>query len=122
MFMHTILTRAEYRKLKIQIHSVRSGNDPVEYLAPASKKMIILILIQKEDIVVNMLPGSIGHISTSKLAEKPWRSIDLSFSESTPDSVDEKAGMNGASILWDTGIAPGLSTCFFLNRTKHLGV
>ena len=43
------------------------------------------------DIVVNMLPGDIGHASTTILAEHPWRTIDLSFSKFTPDRDDGKA-------------------------------
>lgn len=105
----------------IQIHSVHSGDDPVEYLTQSIKENDNFDFNPEEDIVVNMLPGSIGHISTSKLAEKPWRAIDLSFSEATPDSVGEKARINGASILWDTGIAPGLSNMLLSESYKVLG-
>ena len=73
------------------------------------------------DIVVNMLPGDIGHASTTILAEHPWRTIDLSFSKFTPDRDDGKARENGASILWDTGIAPGLSNMLLSEAYREMG-
>lgn len=75
----------------------------------------------KRDIVVNMLPGDIGHTSTTALAELPWRTVDLSFSQHTPDRDHQKAQENGASILWDTGIAPGLSNMLLSVAYRQLG-
>ncbi|MAH98443.1 MAG: hypothetical protein CMA12_03710, partial [Euryarchaeota archaeon] len=105
----------------IEIHSISSNDDPVEILTYIIGQKDGIEFNPEEDIVVNMLPGSIGHISTSKLAEKPWRTIDLSFSEYTPDRVHEKSKLNGASILWDTGIAPGLSNMLLSESYKKLG-
>ena len=61
------------------------------------------------DIVVNMLPGEIGKIAMNTLNEGLYRTVDLSFSDDTPDLHDDKAKNRGVSILWDVGIAPGLS-------------
>ena len=66
---------------------------------------------------MNMLPGDIGHSSTTALAELPWRTVDLSFSQFTPDRDDDKAKEYGARILWDTGIAPGLSNMLLSRHT-----
>ena len=57
------------------------------------------------DLIVNMLPGSIGGKATELLKDSGQKIVDLSFSEQTPDRH------NGivSSILWDVGIAPGLS-------------
>ncbi|MEO2209138.1 MAG: hypothetical protein ABGX06_04265, partial [Candidatus Poseidoniia archaeon] len=33
------------------------------------------------DMVVNMLPGSIGHVASTYLAESSYRIVDLSFSK-----------------------------------------
>ena len=66
------------------------------------------------DLVVNMLPGDIGHALTTDLAEERYPTVDLSFSEHTPDRYDEKARDWGGRILWDVGIAPGLSNICLL--------
>ena len=57
------------------------------------------------DIIVNMLPGSLGNRMTESLKDTGQRIVDLSFSEITPDRLSDVK----SSILWDVGIAPGLS-------------
>jgi len=101
----------------IEIHHLGPDEDPVEVMVRdchAHDRYAI-------DIVVNMLPGSIGHSSTTALAESPWRTIDLSFSEFTPDRDDQKARDYGASILWDVGIAPGLSNMLLSVAYRDFG-
>ena len=93
----------------IEIHRLEFNEDPIEMLLERISSGDGITFDPDLDIVVNMLPGDIGHSSTTSLAELPWRTVDLSFSEFTPDRDDQKAKENGACILWDTGIAPGLS-------------
>ena len=57
------------------------------------------------DLVVNMVPGSIGHEVLKTLHAQGHRIVDLSFSETTPDMLPAGPG----TVLWDVGIAPGLS-------------
>lgn len=73
------------------------------------------------DMVVNLLPGSIGHFATTELAETDYRVVDLSFSDCTPDRDDEKARKHGARILWDVGIAPGLSNMLLAFANRRIG-
>lgn len=73
------------------------------------------------DLVINMLPGSIGHMATTDLAESGYRVVDLSFSAATPDRDDAKAKDYGAKILWDVGIAPGLSNMLLAIAYRRLG-
>ena len=75
-----------------------------------------------DDMFVNMLPGDIGHRLTEKLASKGGRHIvDLSFSEKTPDmGLEEGIGI-GTKVLWDVGIAPGLSNMFLAAAHKMTG-
>ena len=73
------------------------------------------------DMVVNMLPGDIGHMATTNLAETTFRIVDLSFSKFTPDRDDEKARDYGSTILWDVGIAPGLSNMRLAVADRRIG-
>tara|TARA_B100000287_G_scaffold44233_2_gene39775 strand:- start:816 stop:1904 length:1089 start_codon:yes stop_codon:yes gene_type:complete len=75
----------------------------------------------QESIIVNMLPGEIGHKITEALSNFPWRVVDLSFSEQTPDASHDKAIQSGSSILWDTGIAPGLSNMLMAQAFRTMG-
>ena len=74
-----------------------------------------------DSFIINMLPGSIGHVCTTLLAERPCALVDLSFSRFTPDRDDQKAKDYGAAILWDVGIAPGLSNMLSAHAFRKMG-
>jgi len=65
--------------------------------------------LNEDEIFVNMLPGSLGFSATEILISRGKKVVDLSFSEITPDSLNQKAIDSGARVLWDVGIAPGFS-------------
>ena len=69
------------------------------------------------DFVVNMLPGSLGHKMTSLLKNSKQKIVDLSFSEKTPDTLSDV----NSSILWDVGIAPGLSNMLVSMAARNFG-
>ena len=73
------------------------------------------------DIIVNMLPGDIGHSIMKILYPYGVRIVDLSFSEITPDSLIEKIEKNDTTVLWDVGIAPGLSNMLLSLAFEELG-
>ena len=75
-----------------------------------------------EAIFVNMLPGEIGHRLTERLAGVDGRQIvALSFSEKTPDRIIEDRIGIGTKILWDVGIAPGLSNMLLSEAYGRMG-
>ena len=69
------------------------------------------------DFVVNMVPGSIGHEVLRTLHAQGHRIVDLSFSETTPDQLPAGSGV----VLWDVGIAPGLSNMLVALAHRELG-
>ncbi|MEC7707183.1 MAG: saccharopine dehydrogenase C-terminal domain-containing protein [Candidatus Thermoplasmatota archaeon] len=77
------------------------------------------------DLVVNMLPGEIGKIGMRILCEnsggKFTRIVDLSFSDETPDRYHKFAQDCGVKVLWDVGIAPGLSNMLLAEAYRVLG-
>ena len=105
----------------IKIHDLNENENPVEVLIQILKTEKNIVFDTDRDIVVNMLPGAIGHRSTSSLANLPWKTVDLSFSEHTPDNFHRAALENGSSIIWDTGIAPGLSNMLLSQAHRSLG-
>ncbi len=75
-----------------------------------------------EAIFVNMLPGEIGHNLTKRLASIDGRQIvDLSFSEKTPDTIIEDTIGIDTKVLWDVGIAPGLSNMLLSEAYGKMG-
>ena len=69
------------------------------------------------DLIVNMGPGSIGHDVLRVLHEQGHNIVDLSFSETTPDQLPAGPGV----VLWDVGIAPGLSNMLVALAQRELG-
>jgi len=69
------------------------------------------------DFIVNMVPGSIGHEVLKTLYADGHRIVDLSFSETTPDFLPDGPGV----VLWDVGIAPGLSNMLVALAHRELG-
>ena len=69
------------------------------------------------DLIVNMVPGSIGHHVLRGLHEQGHNIVDLSFSETTPDQLPAGPGV----VLWDVGIAPGLSNMLVALAQRELG-
>ena len=69
------------------------------------------------DIIVNMLPGSLGNQMTKSLNNTGQKIVDLSFSETTPDQLIDVS----SSILWDVGIAPGLSNMLVAKAVREFG-
>ena len=75
-----------------------------------------------EAIFVNMLPGEVGHKLTRRLARVDGRQIvDLSFSEKTPDTIKEDMIGIGTKVIWDVGIAPGLSNMLLSEAYGKMG-
>ena len=72
-------------------------------------------------LVLNMLPGSIGSEWTRAMCGHRMKIIDLSFSEVTPDVSASEAAQHGSRVLWDVGIAPGLSNMFAIQGQRSLG-
>ena len=72
-------------------------------------------------LVLNMLPGSIGSKWTRAMCGHRMKIIDLSFSEVTPDVSASEAAQHGSRVLWDVGIAPGLSNMFAIQGHRSLG-
>ena len=70
------------------------------------------------DIIVNMVPGSIGARVIHELKNTGVRIVDLSFSEQTPDTQSESQ----STILWDVGIAPGLSNMLVAMASRKFGI
>ncbi|MBR68644.1 MAG: hypothetical protein CMA86_03945 [Euryarchaeota archaeon] len=69
------------------------------------------------DLIVNMVPGDIGHSVLQTLHPHGHRIVDLSFSETTPDRLPE----GSSTVLWDVGIAPGLSNMLVALAHREFG-
>ena len=77
--------------------------------------------IENQSIVLNLLPGSIGDAVRAPLLERGAIIIDLAFSAEDPDKYLEISRRTGGKMLWDIGVAPGLSNMLVAEAKRRLG-
>ena len=78
--------------------------------------------IPKNQIIVNMLPGRIGDKVRPKLIENGHQVVDLAFTLEDPENYEIIAQQNNCALLWDVGIAPGLSNMLVKLAEREIGV
>ncbi|NCG00327.1 MAG: hypothetical protein GWP25_00870 [Euryarchaeota archaeon] len=72
-------------------------------------------------VVINMLPGRIGDGVRPLLLKKGHHVVDLAFTAEDPHQYQSIAVENDAVLLWDVGIAPGMSNMLAKKAMKQLG-
>lgn len=60
-------------------------------------------------VIINLLPGGIGETIRPMLISMGNDIIDLAFTETEPSVHHQHAVDNNCTLIWDVGIAPGLS-------------
>ena len=72
-------------------------------------------------VVVNMLPGRIGHDVRIPLIAGGHQIVDLAFTEEDPQTLDAMAKQHASTMIWDVGIAPGFSNMLLAQAQRELG-
>lgn len=67
------------------------------------------LLLSGRDLVVNALPGGVGFRTLRRLVDAGRRVVDISFFPEDPHELEDAARRNGAVVVVDAGVAPGLS-------------
>lgn len=65
--------------------------------------------IVNTELVVNALPGPIGHLALQNIVNLGISCVDVSFTSEDPRILKNKAKKSNSLVIADTGIAPGLS-------------
>ncbi len=73
------------------------------------------------DVVVNTLPGRLGHGVRTGLLERGINVADLAFTAEDPGTLDGLAQRHGATLLWDVGVAPGMSNLLLAEGVRRHG-
>ena len=77
--------------------------------------------LKEPAIIINMLPGRIGHDIRIPLIRGGHNIVDLAFTEEDPQTLDAMAKQHSATMIWDIGIAPGLSNMLLAQAQRELG-
>ena len=77
--------------------------------------------ISPKSVVINMLPGRIGDKVRPVLLKAGHHVVDLAFTAEDPQQHHLLAVQNNAVLLWDVGIAPGMSNMLVKKASEMLG-
>lgn len=84
--------------------------DPIaKHTADLSDSDAIKELVQPFDLVVNALPGSIGYRALSAIVEAGRNCVDIAFFAEDPTELVVRAQEQGITVVYDCGVAPGMS-------------
>ena len=79
-------------------------------------------MIEGFDVIINCLPGRIGHAIREPLLSIEDLSVaDLAFTFEDPRGLDELAKKNRSKLIYDVGIAPGLSNALLKAAECEMG-
>ena len=73
------------------------------------------------DIFVNALPGRVGHRIRKILVEKGKKIADLAFTPEDPIEINQLAIDNDSILIYDVGVAPGLSNLLLKEANRRHG-
>ena len=65
--------------------------------------------------------GRVGHNIRKPLIESGHTIVDLAFTEEDPQTLDGLAKAYDSTMIWDIGIAPGLSNMLLAKAQRELG-
>ncbi len=77
--------------------------------------------LSSKSVVINMLPGRIGDAVRPLLLQSGHHIVDLAFTAEDPSIHQQLAVENDAVLLWDIGIAPGISNMLAKKAFEILG-
>lgn len=78
-------------------------------------------LVQGCEVVVNCLPGRFAHaVRTPLLSIEGMKVADLAFTAEDPRELNALAQQHGSRMIFDVGIAPGLSNILLLDASAKL--
>jgi lysine 6-dehydrogenase len=75
----------------------------------------------EHDLVVDALPGAMGLATVRTVIETGRPCVDISFMPEDPRCLDAEARRTGATVVYDMGVAPGMSNVLVAASARKLG-
>jgi lysine 6-dehydrogenase len=89
-------------------------------LADLRDASVVGRLVEEADVSIGTLPSTMALPVIQTLARLGRRHVDVSFLADDPRAHDAEARAAGATILYDCGVAPGLSHVLVGEAARHL--
>lgn len=115
------LLEAGHDVIAIDLEVPASLHDHPNVEARQGDAMVEIAKLGPKQTVVNMLPGRIGDAVRPHLLASGHNVIDLAFTAEDPHEHQALAVANNAVLLWDVGIAPGISNMLVKQAFNALG-
>ncbi len=79
-------------------------------------------IVEKADLVIGAVPGSMGFNTVKTVIEAGKNMVDISFFEEDPFLLDDLAREKGVTVVTDCGVAPGMSNIMmgYYNTTMEV--
>ena len=118
---HTLHERGHYVRV-VDAESVASLPPNIEVIQSLVNPENLVNLVGGFDVTINCLPGRIGHsVRPHLLTIEGMRVADLAFTAEDPRTLDRLAKDNDATLIYDIGIAPGLSNALLKAAECEMG-
>jgi lysine 6-dehydrogenase len=75
--------------------------------------------VADSDLVINAVPGFMGHRSLQEIIAAGKNVVDIAFFPEDPFSLDSEAKAQNVTAIFDCGVAPGMSN-ILAGRAHHL--
>lgn len=93
-----------------RLAALRRESPHVEaYTLDASNRGTLTKALEGFDFVVDALPGRLGFATLQLLIDMGHRAVDIAFFAEDPRPLAEAAARTGAVVVYDMGLAPGMS-------------
>jgi len=121
-FVACVLHERQHVVKVIDAEAVEGFHAEIEVVQAHVELETLPKLIDGFDVVVNCLPGRIGHAIRPVLLTIEGLSVaDLAFTSEDPSEYDYLAKEHGSRLIYDVGIAPGLSNALLMDAQCRMG-
>ena len=111
----TLFVRGHNIRL-IDSQQINGLSKQIEFVQSAIGKDSVKQLVSGFEVVVNCLPGRIGHAVRAPLLSCQGMLVaDLAFTLEDPRELNQLAIDNNSTMVYDIGIAPGLSNALLMD-------
>lgn len=106
----------------VDADSIQDVSSEIEVIQSQISADNLVDYVSDTDVVINCLPGRIGHsIRENLVSINGMQVADLAFTAEDPRSLDQLAKNSQATLIYDVGIAPGLSNAILKAAETELG-
>jgi lysine 6-dehydrogenase len=92
-----------------RLASLRSKANVKTTEATLAEPGVVRRVVAGADVVVGALPSLMGYAALAEVIEAGCHHVDVSFMTEDPSALDEAARQKGVTVLFDCGVAPGLT-------------